>query len=1133
MENLLALVDKIQQVSPLPIFAKETFIVQNAGIQHWLNMSLAEQRGISLNIDYALPAQYLWKLLRNIVNDGGELEQAPFSREALCWRIYQLLADEEILNHQAFSSVTHYWYSASQRTPISQTFTEQDNLKRYQLACQLADLYEQYLIFRPDWIDAWHQGELINEKDCLTGFDSTQQWQALLWQLLTKEQAYNPRELIEQAIASLAHNQQYLPKRLSFFGINAMPPMWLSFIHALSEHIDVHFFHLNPCFSYWGDIVTEKQAVKMLDKWTQGYQDISASVGNPLLANLGQQGREFLALLQQYSHVNIDAFSTIESDDVTDNKKTVLAHIQDDILALTDARIAPKAVKDDSIVITSAHSTLREVQGVHDWLLHQFNQNPSLTPKDVVIMCPQVEQYAPYVNAVFAQGWQEIGSDVPPLPCSIADRVSKDADPLVAAFSELLTLPDSRFQVSQILSWLRIPAMQQKFDLTIEDLDKITVWVEQASIHWGIDQTHKQQLLDNTPQTIQFTWQYGLARLLEGFAYSSTEAIYNDKLVLPLVEGSDAVLLGKLMLVIEQLQYFSASLNTARDPVQWQRFLHSLLEELFASQTDDFNVIYQAIEHLVEYCHHAEFNHSIPLSVVKEFLEQHFSQPDPGRQFMVGQVTFCSMLPMRSIPFKVVAILGLNDGEYPRQRQPLGFDLMSLASSRLGDRSRRGDDRYLFLEALISARNNLYLSYQGRNVRNNAIKQPSIVLKELMDYLSVGYGWQLTDDDAADIRQLALQPYSEKNYQGEFASFDSNWLALNQQMQAANNNHQSSDLSWMIEEHHQANEFTLSVKALLAFFQHPSRYFAQQVLSLYLDEQQQSLIDDEPFSCDHLTSYLYKQHLVNELLKPHHVEQSTVNIKPSVDEQHIVALQASKARLSGKLPDLPHTDDLLDKLNDDSLMLFHYISQSIDAEIESADLSVVLNVPSAQSNEPIAEITVTTRIYFTGSQLVYYRPSSPKAKDFMQQYLDLLLLQSWQQRMVGNENLSAKEQRLLEVDTSHGYYFDTKNQCTKHFCYQSVGDAKQLLVQLLLIYCQGQKQPLLLNGALAEKYYKAKRFEQLNFEQFWYDDYYGVAFGDDPYIRYFWQQCPELETILPPLQQVYQTLFTDVLQVNQ
>ena len=699
MENLLLLLNKISQVSPLGVFSQEVIVVQNPGMQHWLNLAIAQERGISMNMGYALPAQYLWKLIRTLASDENVPEQSPYSREVLTWRIYALLATEELVNDVDFIPATRYWNNTSQS---ENAYSSQENLKRYQLAEQMADLYEQYLIFRPEWLDSWEKGKALE----LLSNDN--KWQAKLWLQLINQLAYNPVELLNDAIANIeskfAADPLLLPKRLSFFGINSMAPMWLTFINALSDYIEVDFYHLNPCFSYWGDIISEKQAIKQLSHWSKGVDDDHLFVGNPLLANLGQQGREFLALLQDYSTVNVELFVKASDDKAVDNEnddheklpptEKILHKLQNDILELNDATKAPVELIDDSITLVSCHSALREVQALHDFLLHQFNDSvrdsnntEKLTPKDVLVMCPQIEQYAPYVNAVFTRGWQDLNDEVPPLPCSIADRSAKDSDPLIAAFSELLTLPDSRFQVSHLLSFIRLPAVANKFSINEEDSEKISGWLQQATVHWGLDKSHKAKLLGENVSN-SFTWQQGLSRLLRGFAFSDTDSIYQEQLLLAAVEGDDAILLGQLMLFIEQLQSLAQQLNSARTAKDWQHFLLSQLALLFATnryfsndvkktnngqvnnaqiinaQTNNqiessLEIIEQAISALVEYCSHAHFDEKIDLAIVVDFLNNHFSQGDSSRQFMVGQVTFCSMLPMRSIPFKVIAVLGL------------------------------------------------------------------------------------------------------------------------------------------------------------------------------------------------------------------------------------------------------------------------------------------------------------------------------------------------------------------------------------------------------------------------------------------------------------------------------------------
>ena len=1182
MENLLLLLNKISQISPLGVFNQEVVVVQNAGMQHWLNLAIAKERGISMNMRYALPAQYLWQLIRTLASDEKVPEQSPYSREVLTWRIYALLATEIVTQDKDFSPATRYWNGA-ESSEISTS--SQDKLKRYQLAGQMADLFEQYLIFRPQWLDSWQKGDITEN------LANDNLWQAKLWQLLIKQQAYNPVELLQDAIANiefkLAQDPLLLPKRLSFFGINSMAPMWLTFLNAISEYIEVDFFHLNPCFSYWGDIISQKQAMKKLAHWADGVHDEHLFVGNPLLANFGQQGREFLALLQDYSTVNVDLFVKAAHDNVNSSEQKnecILHRLQNDILTLEDATQTPTPLIDNSITIASCHSALREVQALHDYLLHRFNDSANhgdnslekLTPKDVLVMCPQIEQYAPYVNAVFTRGWQELNDEVPPLPCSIADRSAKDSDPLIAGFSELLTLPDSRFQVSNLLSFIRLPAVANKFAINEEDSEKISLWLQQATVHWGLDQAHKQKLLGESANA-NFTWQQGLSRLLRGFAFADVDSIYQDQLLLAAVEGDDAVLLGQLILFIEQLQVFAKQLTTARTAKEWQSFLLQQLELLFATNNqftqnssqshqsinninnqqlnsqieNSLAIIEQAIAALVEYCQHAHFEEKIELAIVVDFLNNHFSQGDSSRQFMIGQVTFCSMLPMRSIPFKIIAVLGLNDGEFPRQRQALGFDLMAKSPAQLGDRSRRGDDRYLFLEALISARQALYLSYQGRNIKNNNEKQPSLVLKELMDYLSQGYGWCFNDNTKHDgvfqenqLQQLPMQPFSESNYLSSNSllstkpSFDANWLKLAQHKQSSMTN------SHLIVSDEKIEVSVVSLADLIRFYQHPSKMFAQNVLNLYLDDRTVNLDDVEPFSADFLESYLLKQSLLSASLLE---DQSQV--------ENSIEQTLKTAQLSGKFPDLPNTttqfETWLADTKDFSEAIINqgcenpqFIDCAIHLPVESSNQSSTQtnNDGSVVTQQLTLTVTAKVPVKLTkqGAQVVFYRSSTAKVKDLLTLYLHQLFVQVWQQQNSTKEHYH--QQVLSQVESSCGFYFNTKEQAVEQLQITHVEHAQTQLSQFLHFYFQGQQQALLLNASLVNlvfktSYGKPVEMTQTSFENFWTET--GgtgkntfAAFGEDPYIQYFWPQCPDIFDYLSPITNLYQGMYQSVTKVD-
>lgn len=1096
MEHLLALYQKICQSSPLfHPFSQEVILVHNQGMQHWLNLALAKQTGVSMNQAFALPSQYFWQLVHQLVAADELAEQAPYSREVLVWRIDALLASKDVITDTDFATVTHYW----QQAPIVQ----QPN-KRFELARQVADLFEQYLVFRPNWLDAWQHKQTVDfTTDAAASLDAIQTWQAKLWRLLTAHVAYNPKQLVEQAIANLTKQTIKLPERIACFGINNLPPLWLNLLQALSEHCQVHFFHLNPCADYWGDVLTSKQASKQISQWAE----LSGLVGNPLLANWGQQGREFLHLIQQFSHLEIAAFDQVDRADAN-TSLTRLAKVQQDILTLSDARLAATAYEDDSITITSAHSPLREVQGLHDWLLHQFNQNSELTPKDVLVMCPQVEQYAPYVEAVFAKGWRDLADNVPPLPCSIADRISLDSNVLVSAFFELLTLPDSRFSVSQLVSWLRLTPLQSQLEITPEQVEQLSLWLQQVSVHWGINEQHKSGFI-GAQATAQFTWQQGLSRLLLGYAYGE-QTLYQGQLINPLLEGEQSLLLGKLIYLVEQLVHFRDHMLTPRSATQWQQLLAQLVTTIFDEQDETVLLLQQALAEFSQVCEQASYVEAIPLTVVKNYLQQQFSQPDTKQQFMVGQITFCSMLPMRSIPFKVIAVLGLNDGDFPRQRQNTSFDLMQMTPARLGDRSRRGDDRYLFLEALISAREKLYLSYQGKSVRTNSERQPSLVLQELIHYLEQGF--YATSAQQTQVHQLPLQAFSELNYQGQYPSFDANWLKLAQDKPS-----DEDVLSIAITANEPQTVIELTSHDLVRFFNHPTKVLLQSQLGVDFALAPTPLVSDtEPFTEDHLAVYQFRQNCLAQCLA----------VAPS-QLPELLAEQMAQAKASGIFPELPNTEPHLLQWQQTMVDFAEQLKLQGIGEVEHTELVLELSY-----QQQTFELTVP--IYFAEQRLLSYRPSSVKFSDRFHCYLQALALHSYQQQQAMSRMPDEINQTLMQISQADSWYFGTKAQQMMQLNIQLSALDPQHWQTLLALWLQGQHQPLPITGELCEAWYNAqqkgkRKPVQQVLSEYWHgsnDD----GFCQEPYLHYAQLSTTPIAQILDLITDLYQPVLTHVKQ---
>ena len=406
-----------------------------------------------------------------------------------------------------------------------------------------------------------------------------------------------------------------------------------------------------------------------------------------------------------------------------------------------------------------AHSPQREVEILHDQLLARFDADPTLRPRDVIVMVPDINPYAPHIEAVFGQIPRD---DKRFIPYTLADQGQRGREPLLVALEHLLRLPDSRFAVSEILDLLDVAAVRARFGLADADLPLLRRWIDGAGVRWGLDGQQRERL--GLPAAAEAnSWRFGLRRMLLGFAVGEGEAFQG---IQPYAEigGLDAAALGPLAGLLGALEEACDLLAEEADAATWVQRLRALLEDFFLVSDDHDELLRQQLLNLLEgwleTCGYAGFSDPLPLSVVREAWLGGLDAGGLNQRFLAGAVSFCTLMPMRAIPFQLVCLLGMNDGDYPRPQSPLDFDLMR-NDYRPGDRSRREDDRYLLLEALLSARRQLYVSWVGRSIRDNSERPPSVLIGQLRDHLAAG--WRSAD--GGDLLhgltlEHPLQPFS-------------------------------------------------------------------------------------------------------------------------------------------------------------------------------------------------------------------------------------------------------------------------------------------------------------------------------------------------------------------------------------
>lgn len=734
------------------LLSNEHILVQSPGMSTWLRLEIAKQNGIAAALEFPLPSSFTWQLCHDLLPDVPK--DNAFTKAAMTWKLMQLLP--RMLQDDAFGPLRHYLGNTLENTPTINTADTSehlntsdmtaDDIKLYQLCGRIADIFDQYLVYRPDWILAWEQNE---HPDSLTKpLNDDQRWQPILWRALIafnrdelNQSHYHRANLHSDLIAALNNPDTLLaklPQRLFVFGISSMAPQTLEVLYHLAGRIDVIVLGLSPCQHYWGDIVDPRNRARMAVQYAGKRQlaelwEDKLEVGNPLLANNGKMGRELLDMLLELPAEHCDFGDDVYCEPCDDpnsphSHASMLHGVQYDILEMQtlDRVLGPDAElyqnvenrrllkrDDESIRVKSCHSPLREVETLHDHLLELLSNDVDLTPKDIVVMMPDVAAYAPYIDAVFSakQGLHYI-------PYAIADRGAAQESPLINSFLNLLGINQSRFGLTDILSILEVPAILRRFQLDDDELQLIRRWLDEAGVRWGRDE--QSRLKQGVPAFEQNSWAFGIKRLILGYALSDDAPLYQDHLIVTGIEGQSAQALGKLLNFIEVLDETAQILALPQVGALRLAELTELLDAFYDTDEDEreqLQEIRDAIAALEQellsagkpldtnsldtsmFVTLAQQNISglsLSIEVLQQWFNQRLTESRVGQRYLAGSVNFCTLMPMRSIPFKIVCLLGMNDGVYPRVQHPVGFDLMAHFGARKGDRSRRLDDRYLF-----------------------------------------------------------------------------------------------------------------------------------------------------------------------------------------------------------------------------------------------------------------------------------------------------------------------------------------------------------------------------------------------------------------------------------------------------
>lgn len=807
-------------------FAPQWVVTQTEGMNSWLRIELANRLGIAANIRFCKPNDIISRI-HQWCDPAGKTD---LDEETTRWNLYTILGSDTFAG--LFPEIKAYYGD--------------NNIKRIALADELADLYDQYQVYRFEHIGEWNSSLLQGQ--------ASADWQGWLWQQLKSQTGGGHHDRVEMSDHILQalqdpEMQSLVRKRigqLHFFGIAVITPYYLRLLHALSQCIDIHLYLINPApGQHWMEDRSERQISALLQRRNIQRKNNIILQGNDLLLNWGRIIKETFGLLLQH-----DDFINRYDDSFAQphhEPKTLLHRIQHDIYhnAIGDARqpIRLEDTADGSLVINGCFTPLREVEVLYNHLVKLVDESQGrFSARDILVMVNDIDLYAPYIHAVFRNAPYRF-------PFTIADETITADNNLFTAIRQILSLDPATFKAEAVLELLESPYVRNRFQ--IRDVAAMRTAVRQAGIVFSMDGRE-------ADATRQISWNHGLKRMLYGICMGGTPD-YDDgrETVVPLDtdEGASAFERVRLIHFIQVLQERIREWDTPRTIAGWAEYLNGLVEDLvFASgemEDEDYPKFVQMTEQmaLLEAAH----TDKVSFEVFRHSFLHRLSREKRSQSFAGAGITFCSLIPMRSIPFRVVAMLGMDNDKFPRKETPLSFSL--LTQQRLpGDRNIKDNDRHLFLETLLSAKEHLYISHIARSARDAADLPPSSLVDELIDYVARRIPMDTDELRRHWVKIHPLQGFSRRyGSEGLVTYLNEDRFATGIQVPLAT------------PEPPVFSFDTIDVEALSKFMQNPSKTYINKVLNVYFWEEDTLLPDHEPFEIDSFPQHQLKAAMVRKV----------------------------------------------------------------------------------------------------------------------------------------------------------------------------------------------------------------------------------------------------------------------------
>ncbi|WAI18829.1 MAG: exodeoxyribonuclease V subunit gamma [Buchnera aphidicola (Brevicoryne brassicae)] len=842
LDVLLSKACQIIQKKPLSnIFEKEIFIHDSKILFQYLNVFFANKIGISTNLKLYHPKNFIWKIFEKILYKKKIKNR--FTKSSITWDIMNILNNKNFFKY----------------------IRKKDNIsKKFKFSYLMANIFEKYLIYRPNWINEWEK----NEKRLF--IDKNERWQIKLWQEIKNHRKKNHQSIYHfsnlfNKFQSLENEKKIqkkdFPNRFFIISSFALNPSYIKIFKIISQYTNIYFLYLTPFKKniFHFDLI---QNSNILSKEKTRKENIL----NHTILSLWGKYEEYYILKIIYSKKTkkINYFQKTENTNLLNNIKNNFLEFNS--LKNNKTKRKMLSLTDDSISINICYNIHNEIEILYEKLLIFFNKNKNLKPNDIVVTCYSITKYVSSINSIFKS--KNIKENI---PFFISTKFSKKTEIILLFFNKILDLPNSRFENEEILEFFDIPEVANNFNISEEDINILYYWIEEANIRWGIDCKHKKKLF--FPENKENTWSWGIEKLLLSYATNHTKGIWNDVLSCSIINGSRAELIGKLIIFINTLKKWQKKTSKLKYPSSWRSLFKDLIKDFFEKKnriTEDIQILYKNWIEMIDDISSCNYNNKISIKILKKNFTRKINYKN--QKFLPGVINFCHPYDVCYIPFKIICIIGADSQNIPKKNNVDSFINLLHKYPCMGDTDVYEKYCYLFLQSISCTQRYFYVSYVGYSIKDESKIHPSILIDQLLNYITLNFfifnSHRLNiEDNKKKITNHLCKTYKKQYFYRKKKIKNTQDVFKNIIIKKNKNEICNKKLS--------KNNFfnPITLKDLIYFWKNPIRYFFNNYLKINFISKKEKINNTEPFSVKKLDSFRIKKILLNKIIKKQDIKE--------------------------------------------------------------------------------------------------------------------------------------------------------------------------------------------------------------------------------------------------------------------